>query len=79
MVGIANQVGIAILEVNGSTESPRLSLPTISWTGSEEAAGDSDGKIADSESDEILIEVVHLSVRVKTAADDDAIGLYHDF
>jgi hypothetical protein len=37
--------------------------PTISWGAMEAATGDSDGKIADSDSGELLIEIVHLSVR----------------
>jgi hypothetical protein len=39
----------------------------MSWGAMEAATGDSVGKIADSESGKLLIEVVHLSVRsVKT-------------
>jgi hypothetical protein len=46
----------------------------------EAATGDSDGKIADSESDKLLIEVVHLSVKKmeKTVTVDDSLGLYHE-
>jgi hypothetical protein len=46
----------------------------------EAATGDSDGKIVDSESGELLIEVVHLSVRrvKKTVTVDSYFGLYHE-
>ena len=45
----------------------------------EAATGDSDGKIADSDSGELLIEVVHLSVRtVKNCDGRLLLGLYHE-
>ena len=53
--------------------------PTISWGAMEAATGDSDGKIADSDSGELLIEVVHLSVRrVKNCDGRLLFGLYHE-
>ena len=53
--------------------------PTISWGAMEAATGDSDGKIADSDSGELLIRVVHLSVkRVKNCDGRLLIGLYHE-
>src|SRR6266576_7339867 len=53
--------------------------PTISWGAMEAATGDSDGKIADSDSGELLIVVVHLSVRrVKNCDDRLLFGLYHE-
>jgi hypothetical protein len=45
----------------------------------EAATGDSDGKIADSDSGELLIEVIHLSVgRVKNRDGRLLFGLYHE-
>src|SRR2546427_8457635 len=80
MVGIADQVGMTILEVDGGTESPRFPFTHHLLGGNGSSYWELGWKDRGLGISRAIHRVVHLSVRrvKKTVTMDRCFGLYHE-